>query len=181
MMTDGTDSGGSGGNVVALRDDDLDASILRQRLAGLSIRRIGKEFKLSDRAVLDALDRALPPLNPEMRTRLFKEDLCRLDELLTHWYAQARNGGAMATQLCIKIMERRSALCGLDAPATMRMEVIQHGAAEQPNSTQLLLDQLNRIVAERQQLGELVVETEAERDAGCRAEGPPDPPPSPAA
>jgi hypothetical protein len=164
-MTDSSDSAGDGGNVVILHDDELDQKVLRSRMAGTSIRRIARELSLTDRQVNASLDRTLPDLSPEMRIRLFKEDLARLDELLVAWFAQAKNGSATATGLVIKIMERRSALCGLDQPVAMRMEVIQAGATEQQNSTLVLLEHLNRIAAEHKQPDELVVEPETEAPA----------------
>jgi|tagenome__1003787_1003787.scaffolds.fasta_scaffold20537934_2 hypothetical protein len=162
------------GTVVALHGDaerdERDHEILQLRLAGLSIRRLAREFKVTDREVLRALERGLPQLTPETRTRMFREDLLRLDELMIHWFAAAKNGSASAanaTQLCLRIMERRSALCGLDAPVHWRIEVIEQAAASAESSTAALLKELDRIAAERPDDGHgLIIEGEiAEPDS----------------
>jgi|SRR4051794_30225341 hypothetical protein len=156
--------------VVALYDEEVDRKVLGLRLAGVSIRRIGRELKLTDKQTLAALDRALPSLSPEMRIRLFREDLARLDELMIYWFGQAKTGSATGTALCIKLMERRAHLTGIDAPSHTRVEVLVEATAQSAeNSTAVLLRELNRIAAE--QPGEVIVE--GERAAGRRAE--PDP------
>jgi hypothetical protein len=142
-----------GNNVVVLHDDEFAERVLKARLdTGKSIKRLAREFQVSERAILAALNRALPPLNPETRVRLFKEDLQRLDALATYWHGVAMSGGSgagSATQLTLRIMERRAALCGLDAPLHARLEIAAQQAPNEPSSTQALLEQLERIVAER--------------------------------
>jgi hypothetical protein len=107
---------------------------------------------------------------------MFKEDLLRLDELMIHWFAAAKNGSASAanaTQLCLRIMERRSALCGLDAPVHSRIEVIEQAAASAESSTAALLKELDRIAAEPEDSSGLIIEGEVAE--------PPDPAAPPAA
>jgi hypothetical protein len=133
------------GTVVNLLD--LDAEILRQRLNGTSIRRLAREFKIPEYQVLQSLDRSLPPISAETRVRLYREDLCRLDDMLTAFYPQAKNGMQGAATICLKLLERRSAMTGSDAP--QRVDVTVKQAAEEPNSTIMLLNELNRIAAER--------------------------------
>lgn len=147
-------------NVLVLHDDEVDRKVLNLRLAGVAIRRIGRELKLTEKQTLAALDRALPNLSPEMRVRLFREDLARVDELMIYWYTQAKGGSATATQLCIKLMERRAHLTGIDAPATARIEVVA-SATQAEGSTAMLLRELNRIAAERQ-ASPLILEGEPE-------------------
>jgi hypothetical protein len=146
--TSNQDGGTGSSNVIVLHDDDQDRKILQVRLAGTSIRKIGREFGLTDKQVLASLDRSLPSLTPETRIRLFKEDLARLDELMIHWYALAQTGHATATTLCVKLMERRAQMIGADAPVHMRVEVVDQSATEQSSSTDILLRELNRIAAE---------------------------------
>ena len=114
-MTDSADSGG--GNVVEMiTRDELDQRVLKLRSAGLSVRRLGREVGLTERQVLEALDRSLPALDAGTRARLFREDLSRLDDLMIHWWGQARAGSATATALVLKIMERRAQLTGSNLP-----------------------------------------------------------------
>jgi hypothetical protein len=127
---------------------DLDELILHDRMyGGLSIRRLSRKHGISEDQVLKALDRVLPPLSPETRVRLFREDLHRLDEMLAAHYPAARTGSGSAAQTCLRILERRSAMVGHDCP--VRVDVILEPKADAPNSTQELLDLLNRIAAEQ--------------------------------
>jgi hypothetical protein len=136
----------SSNNVVDLLD--LDAEILRQRLAGMSIRRLAREFKIPEYQVLQSLDRSLPPISAETRVRLYREDLARLDDMLTTFYPQAKNGMSGAATICLKLLERRSAMTGADAPQRVDVTVVQ-APDEDPNSTLRLLAELDRIAAER--------------------------------
>jgi cytochrome P450 len=136
-------------STLVLYDDEseIDRKVLAARLAGVSIRKIGREMKLSDDAVLQSLDRSLPRLTPELRVRLFREDLQRLDELTTYYWAQARSGNTAAANVVTKLMERRSLMLGSDSPS--RIELVTRVAdGEQPGGTELLLEQLRLIAAE---------------------------------
>ena len=138
------------GNVAVLFNDDLDREVLALRLTGHSIRSIGRALKLRDSEVLRSLDRSLPSLSPDMRIRLYKEDLQRLDDLMVHWYQKAREGSALATTLAIKLMERRSQMLGSDMPARMKIEVVAGGAQQHTeSSTKALIRELDRIASER--------------------------------
>jgi hypothetical protein len=127
----------------------MDQHILQRHLDGLSIRRIAREFRMSDRAVNEALDRALPPLDAGLRQRLYRADLARLEELLGYWQAKALEGSATATGLVLKILERRASLTGIDAPINMRLQVIEQTSEQEPTSTEALLAEFNRIAEER--------------------------------
>jgi hypothetical protein len=82
-MTDSPDS-----SVVELVDRDT--QVLALRLGGLSIRRLAHRFKCSENTILDILDKALPPLSPETRIRLYREDIARIDDLLLAFYGSAK-------------------------------------------------------------------------------------------
>lgn len=126
---------------------ELDSKILQLRLAGMSIRRLAKEFRMHNAAVLDSLDRSLPPLDHETRVRLYREDLSRLDDLLMAFYAQAKEGNPVSAGLCLRFLERRAEMLGSDAP--QRVDVVLGRKAEQGGSTAKLLEALDRIAAER--------------------------------
>jgi hypothetical protein len=51
-------------------------------------------------------------------------ELARLDDLFTVMYRQAMDGSRLAVDRCLRIMERRAALVGLDAPLQIRQAVI---------------------------------------------------------
>jgi hypothetical protein len=135
-------------NVTVIDDElDQDAEILRQRLAGLSVRRLARTFNISENRVLKSLDRSLPKLSPEVKVRLYREDLSRLDELLAAFYPLAKTGSSSAAQTCIKLIERRACMVGFDAPT--KVDILVEKREGSGNSTEDLLRELDRIVAER--------------------------------
>jgi hypothetical protein len=159
-MTDGAD-------VVALvTQADRDTKILALRLSGLSIRRLAKEFKCRDVDILDSLERSLPPLSPETRIRLYREDLARIDDLLLAFYPSAKQGSAVAAQVCLRLLERRSTMVGTDAPQKLDVHVVMQEAVEPVGGTALLIRELQRIADERKPAGLRVVEAEAVLDGG---------------
>jgi hypothetical protein len=127
---------------------DLDELILHDRMySGMSIRRLSRKHGISEDQVLKALDRVLPPLSPETRVRIFREDLHRLDEMLAAHYPAARTGSSSSAMTCLRILERRSAMVGHDSP--LRVDVLLQPKADAPSSTEQLLLELQRIVDER--------------------------------
>jgi hypothetical protein len=148
---------------------ERDAKILALRLAGVSIRQIAAEFKLTNNAVLESLDRSLPCLDDHTRARYLRESLAELDQLKSWWHLRSRDS-AVAAQISLRIAERRACLLGLDQPANMRVEIIGQQTADSPNSTQQLLDALNAVAAEPPA-------RQIEHEAPAEPEVPPDPPP----
>jgi hypothetical protein len=140
------DTDTSSNNVVPLIDDELDQRVLELRLDGHSLHRIARGLGLSARRVEQSLSRTLPELTPELRTRLFQEDILRLDQLMVGWFQRARSGDAVATGLCIKLMERRSCMIGADA--SVKIELIREPQEQEGGSTVALLEQLRAIAAE---------------------------------
>jgi hypothetical protein len=138
----------SDSNIVDLVD--VDCAILAARLGGVSIRRLSKQFQLSEREILRSLDRSLPPMSAETRMRLFREDVARLDELLQTYWPAARTGSSSAAQICLRLLERRASMTGCDSP--VRVDLTIESTTEQQTSTDVLLAELNRIAAERPSL-----------------------------
>jgi hypothetical protein len=126
---------------------DLDSEVLRLRLSGMSIKRLAREFKIPEYQILQSLDRSLPPISAETRVRLYREDLCRLDDLLTTFYPAAKSGMQGAATVCLRLLERRASMTGADAPA--KIDITIAPAPEEPNSTLRLLAELDRIANER--------------------------------
>jgi hypothetical protein len=154
MSDDGT-------NVIELTSPgQRDAQILALRLAGVSIRKIAAEFKLGDKAVLEALDRTLPCLDATTRARYLRESLAELDQLKS-WWSQRAKDSAAAASILLKINERISCTLGLDQPAATRVEIITSQSADQTNNSMAQLEAaLRAVAAERPQ--PRLVEHEAE-------------------
>src|SRR5215471_7652782 len=115
-------------------DDARDDFILQERLAGRSARSIGKELRCTVGEVDAALDRVLPKLDNAARLRYISLDLQRLDALLKTFFARAiEKVDAQAGLLCVKILERKAALLGLDTP--QKLDIVAVQAQEQPTSS----------------------------------------------
>src|SRR5262249_53355068 len=112
-------------------DDVRDDFILEERLAGRSARSLSKELRCTVGEVDAALDRVLPKLDNAMRLRHISLDLHRLHELLKVFRTRAiEKADVQAGLLCVKILERKAALLGLDAPT--KLDIVQVQAQEAP-------------------------------------------------
>lgn len=105
----------------------------RERAAeALSMRKAGKSYRAiaaalgyrSPQAAFDAVQRAFGRLGTESAEDLRALELLRLDALWKVHFSAARQGDVAGTQICLRIMERRAKLLGLDAPtqAAVRAE-----------------------------------------------------------
>ena len=94
------------------------AKALELRMEGLTFEVIAKTVGYnSKQAAHDAVKRALDAITREPAQDLIKLDLERLDVLWQIQYLNAQGGDVQAMAACMKIMERRAKLLGLDAPA----------------------------------------------------------------
>jgi len=110
-------------------DDVRDDFILQERLSGKSARAISKQLRCTVGEVDAALDRVLPKLDNAARLRHISLDLNRLDRLLEVFYKRAiEDVDTQAGLLCVKILERKSAMLGLDSP--QKLDIIQVQAQE---------------------------------------------------
>jgi hypothetical protein len=132
-------------NVVDLIDKE--EAVYRARLAGKSPRRIAHEFNLSITSVQEIIERQSPTIDNRLRLATIALDLDRLDELQTVFYRNAADGDVQAAAVLLKVQERRASLLGLNCPASV--DPVRLPESERPNSTELLLAELNRIANER--------------------------------
>jgi len=115
----------------ATSDDVRDDFILQERLSGKSARAISKQLRCTVGEVDAALDRVLPKLDNAARLRHISLDLNRLDRLLEVFYKRAvEDVDTQAGLLCVKIMERKAAMLGLDSP--QKLDIVQLQAAKEP-------------------------------------------------
>lgn len=70
----------------------------------------------SPQAAYDAVKRSIAAITREPAEELLKLELERLDVLWGIQYLTAQGGDVQAMAACMKIMERRAKLLGLDAP-----------------------------------------------------------------
>lgn len=104
------------------------------------------------KAVLTALQRTLKEPADEYRNL----ELTRLDEMLKATWGAAQRGVPQAVDRVLKIMERRAKYLGLDAPATLNINIRQEAerlAEEYDLDANELIIEAERIVMESQVVG----------------------------
>jgi hypothetical protein len=134
-------------NVVELVDRDQ--QIFRLRLAGESVRTIARQFRLTPDQVEAIVAGQCTPVSTQMKAHAFELELERLDELQAAFYRAAREGNVGAGAITLKIFERRAAMLGHDAPASVRIDPVQlvEAAKPQETSTDKIKAALDRIAA----------------------------------
>ena len=126
----------------ATSDDVRDDFILQERLSGKSARAISKQLRCTVGEVDAALDRVLPKIDNAARQRHVSLDLTRLDGLLETFYKRAiEKEDAQAGLLCVKIMERKAAMLGLDSP--QQLDIVQVQAQKEPSQHEKIAKVIN--------------------------------------
>ena len=93
------------------------AKALELRMEGKTFEVIAEELGYAGKqGAYDAVKRSLDAITREPAQELIKLDLERLDVLWQIQYLNAQGGDVQAMAACMKIMERRARLLGLDAP-----------------------------------------------------------------
>lgn len=139
---------------------------LEHRLRGCSIPDIAAMENAKENQVVKLMNDALAELNERTMSYAYgvqQMELQRLDKLWSVAYEQAEAGDLQAVDRCLKIMERRSSLLGLDAPKHQVHHVANQEADKQTEKDvtpirsqadlQQLGDALRRIGFDPQQLG----------------------------
>lgn len=116
-----------------MTDNSHDDFILQERLSGRSARSISKQLNLAISEVNASLDRTLPMIDNAARRRHISLDLSRLDGLLETFYKLAvEKADDKAGLVVVKILERKSALLGLDSPH--KVDIVQLQAQRTPSN-----------------------------------------------
>src|SRR5262249_46732676 len=113
--------------------DDRDDAILEERLSGRSVQIIARQHHCAIDEVEAMIDRRLGgEIDNVMRLKAIKLDIARLEGLMQPFYERAtKDRDWQAGTLCVKILESRGLLLGLDSPK--RVDVVQMQAQEQPS------------------------------------------------
>jgi Homeodomain-like domain len=116
---------------LAAHDRRLKALDLRRE--GHSYREIARQLGWSDhKAASRAVTRALKESVPRAVVDEVREiELDRLDVLWLVMFEQARTGNRLAVDRCLRIMERRAAMLGLDAPVRIQQQIITEDQFEE--------------------------------------------------
>jgi hypothetical protein len=99
---------------------------LELRMAGATFQAIADALGYGNRSsATDAITRALRDTTPkELTDEVRRIENERLDALWRPMYLRAIGGDYLAVDRCLRIMARRAALNGLDAPIRVRQSVI---------------------------------------------------------
>jgi hypothetical protein len=101
-------------------------------------------------AAYNAYQRALKRTLQEPASEIREQERERLDRLASAHYANALRGDVPATQMLLRIMERRARLLGLDAPTKQQVEVTTYeGGTELDREIQRLVSLLQSEGGER--------------------------------
>jgi len=132
-------------NVVELVDHSQ--AMFRLRLAGESVREIARQYRISEKRVQETIERMCTPITKQMKAHTLELELERLDELQAAFYRAAREGNLGAAAITLKIVERRAAMLGLDAPSAVRTDpvLLIESSKPQETSTDKIMAALNRI------------------------------------
>jgi hypothetical protein len=97
-------------------NDDRDGTMLGERLAGKSVVAIAKQYRCTTSDVDAVIDRRLSfDLTNGQRLKAIKLDTARLEALMLPFFERAtKDRDVQAGTLCVKILERRALLLGLD-------------------------------------------------------------------
>ena len=96
----------------------------------------------SPQAAHDAVKRALDVITREPAEEVLRLDLERLDVLWQIQYMNAQGGDVQALAGCMKIMERRARMLGLDAPARTELTGKNGGPIETKTERDLTDEEL---------------------------------------
>jgi len=117
-------------DVAKIAAQEKRAKALKLRAAGHTYEQIAKMVGYSDRGrAYHEMQIAIADITKEPAAQVIEFEKIRLDALLVSIWQQATSGDVRALDRVLKIMERRSALMGLDAPKRTETSVsAQDGA-----------------------------------------------------
>ena len=115
------------------------------RLSGHSVRRIARQFQVSEAVVNAAVQHCVPPISDQMRKNTLELELARLDQMQAVFYPTMLQGNHQSAAICLKIKELRGDYLGIRAAS--RTDPIALVKAAEPELTtteriQAVLDDL---------------------------------------
>lgn len=111
-------------NAQSIEAKEKAARALELRKEGKTFDEIATEAGYTCRqSAYDAVKRAMSALTREPATELLELELARLDTMWGIHYLNASAGDVQALAACMRIMERRAKLLGLDAPDKSSAEI----------------------------------------------------------
>jgi predicted DNA-binding protein (UPF0251 family) len=114
-----------GSAAVRLRD----AHAVRLRLQGLTYREVGEQLGVSRKMAARVVQRGLRAVERETTEDLIRLDNERVDMIWAAMWPHAEAGSAPHAMVCLRALERRGRLLGLDAPT--RAHITAHITPEE--------------------------------------------------
>jgi hypothetical protein len=114
-----------GSAAVRLRD----AHAVRLRLEGRTYREVGEQLGVSRKMAARVVQRGLRAVERETTEDLIRLDNHRLDMIWAAMWPHAEAGSAPHAMVCLRTLERRARLLGLDAPT--RAHITAHITPEE--------------------------------------------------
>jgi hypothetical protein len=113
-------------SAVTINKREKSVRALELRKAGVSYDMIAQQLGYSNKSSAHrAVSKLLDSTEKEVVGDLREMELRRLDDLFRSMYPMALKGNFVAVDKCLKIMERRSKITGLDAPEKTQSDVRQ--------------------------------------------------------
>ena len=127
--------------------DDRDDEMLEERLSGRSVVAIAKQYQCTTSDVDALIDRRLGfDLTNDLRLKAVKLDVARLEALMAPFFERAtKDKDVPSGVLCVKILERRALLLGLDHPTQSRVDVYQVEARKEPSRHDRIAAAINQM------------------------------------
>src|SRR5215831_3424671 len=127
--------------------DNRDDAMLEERLSGRSVQIIARQHHCAIDEVEAVIDRRLGgEIDNVMRLKAIKLDVARLEGLMQPLYERAtKDKDVPSGVLCVKILERRALLLGLDQPTQSRVDVYQVQARKEPSQHDRIVAAINRL------------------------------------
>jgi hypothetical protein len=125
-----------GSAAVRLRD----AHAVRLRLEGLTYREVGERLGVGRKMAARVVQRGLRAVERDSAAELIELDNQRLDMLWRVMWPHAEAGSAPHAMVCLRALERRAKMLGLDAPS--RTHVTAHITAEETAALDAEIDAL---------------------------------------
>lgn len=127
---------------------DRDQRIFDLRVQGKSVRTIARQFRIAMKEVDAIVESYCTPIDMTAKARAFELEMHRIDALQDAAYGQAIGGNISAIMACAKLMERRAAMYGYEAP--IRHDPIQVLAQATPATTTDRIQKVLDDLAQRQ-------------------------------
>jgi hypothetical protein len=139
-------------------EDDRDDAMLEERLSGRSVQIIARQHHCAIDEVEAVIDRRLGgEIDNQTRLKAIKLDVARLEGLMQPFYERAtKERDVAAGTLCVKILERRALLLGLDSPA--RVDIVQMQAAQQQPRHEKIREAIMRLTEQAPPARRAVIE-----------------------